>query len=270
MTELEQIRTAGGNTETPAKKGKQNAQYQYWSFTYNNYGKIEQIEQIEQIFKHECKWYVFQEETGSEGTPHLQGTICLLKRKRLSELKKIDTKIHWEATKSVSASIVYCSKLESRTGKIYTHGINIPKPLEVDEPYGWQLEIMDIIKQKPDKRTIHWFWEDQGGVGKSSLCKYLGIRHNALMLSGKTNDMFHLINKCEDRREIIIIDIPRSIQDFVNYGAIESIKNGAICSGKYEGCVLYFNCPHVICFANEPPDLTKMSADRWNIRNIKV
>jgi len=135
--QVETVRdTEGGNTISPSPVIKlQQNQYQYWCFTYNNY-EIEQIERLEQIFKHCCNWYVFQEEVGEKGTPHLQGTIYLKKKERLTAMLKIDQKIHWEPTKCVSASIAYCNKKDTAVGKVYNYGINIPEPIEVDEPYG--------------------------------------------------------------------------------------------------------------------------------------
>lgn len=264
--QIEQKENAGGNTEPP-HCNKQSNQYTYWCFTLNNY-TAECIEQIEQVFKHECRWYIFQEETGESGTPHLQGNICLKIKQRLTQLRIIDPRIHWESTKSVKKSILYCSKYESRTGKIYAHGIDIPEQLEIEEPRGWQLEVIDILKQKPDKRTIHWFWEPNGGVGKTTLCKYLVVKHDALMLTGKSNDMYNMISKYPNKRKVIIVDCPRSSQDYINYGAIEQIKNGLIFSGKYEGAQVVFNCPHVIVFSNQEPDIHKMSDDRWHIVEI--
>lgn len=258
-----------GNTEPdslPAKK--QGSLSAYWCFTLNNYAQS-QIDHLEQVFRHECKWYVFQEETGAEGTPHLQGTLCLKDRQRLSSLKKLDPTIHWEATKSVKASLAYCTKVESRTGRQWVHGIEIPEELRLERPRGWQITVMDIIVTQPDVRTINWFWEPDGGVGKTSLCKYLVAKHDAVILSGKSNDMFHMLSKCR-KRNLVIINVPRSTQDFVNYGAIEAIKDGLIFSGKYEGTMLVFNSPHVIVFANEPPYEEKMSADRWNIVRIRA
>lgn len=265
MEQMEINGDAGGNTGTPAKKRQ--SQYLYWCFTYNNY---DNVERLEQIFKHECKWYVFQEEIGKEGTPHLQGTICLKARQRMTELKKLNEKIHWESTKSVSGSLIYCNKIETKAGKVYSYGIDLPEELDLEEPRGWQLEVLEIIKSKPDKRTIHWFWEPIGNVGKTTLCKYLVAKHDALMLTGKSNDMYHMLSKYPQKRKIIIIDVPRSSQDYINYGALEQIKNGLVFSGKYEGCQLVFNCPHVICFANEPPSTSQMSSDRWNIVKIKA
>lgn len=242
----------------------------FWVFTYNNY-IMGQMGQFTQLLELECEWYVFQEEIGASGTPHLQGTLKLKNRKRLSELKKLfGPTIHWEITKSVPASIEYAKKAETRAGKIFSKGIKIPEPLDIDEPWGWQLEIMDVIQQKPDKRTIWWLWEPNGNVGKTSFCKYLCVKHDALMLSGKSSDMFHMLSKFENKRKLIIVDVPRSSQDFINYGALESIKNGLIFSGKYEGAQIIFNCPHLICFSNQKPDETKMSNDRWKIRYIDI
>lgn len=252
----------GGNTGNPPPRSQQHL---YWCFTWNNF---EDVEQMERVFKHECDWFVFQEEKGEKGTPHIQGTLKLKKRQRLTELKKINNKIHWEATKCVSKSIAYCSKSETRAGKQWIHNIDIPETLDIEQPYGWQLEIMKIINEKPDKRTIHWFWEPNGNVGKTTLCKYLVVKHNAIILSGKATDMFHALSKAK-KKELIIIDIPRVANDYINYGAIEAIKNGLIFSGKYEGCQLVFNCPHVIIFSNQKPDITAMSKDRWNIVDIR-
>lgn len=253
-------------TKNPEKPKKQGKQALYWCFTWNNYEK-EKIETIVQILKHECHWYVFQEEIGENGTPHLQGTMYLKNRQRLTSLKKWSKQIHWEITGAVSASIAYCTKKETRAGLIYSHGIDIPEEIIVHKPYGWQLLVMDIISKKPDERTIHWFYEPIGSVGKTTLCKYLCVEHGAVMLTGKSNDMFHQLSKMKNIK-LVLVDIPRCAQEYINYGAIEQIKNGLIFSGKYEGAQLIFNCPHVICFANEPPTITKMSMDRWRIYNI--
>jgi len=155
---------------------------------------------------------------------------------------------------------------------VYAHGVEIPEQLDIDEPYGWQLQVMNILKDKPDKRTIHWFWEPSGNVGKSTLCKYLVVKHGALMLTGKSADMFHMLAKFPNKRKIILVDCPRSQQDYLNYGALEMVKTGLVFSGKYEGSQLVFNSPHVIVFANSPPVNMEanFSMDRWKIVRIEV
>lgn len=242
----------------------------YWSFTYNGY-TMEKTELLVQILKKECDWYVFQEEIAPlTGVEHLQGTLKFSKRKRHSECKKLNREIHWEITRSVSASVAYCQKKESKKegGKRWCEGIELEEEIETIEPYGWQLDVVKILRNKPDKRKIHWFWEPNGNIGKSELCKYLVVKHDALILSGKSTDMFHQLTKFPGKRKIILFDIPRSSLGYINYAAIEQIKNGLIYSGKYEGTQLVFNSPHVIIFANEPPDESSLSKDRWDIHRI--
>lgn len=266
-SKIELNRDEGGNAELP--RPKQLPQSYYWILRLSNYTN-QDIEHLEHIFKCECDWYLFQEEIGEQGTPHLQGTLKLKKRKRMTEMKKLHLSVHWEITKSVSKSIEYSSKQATRNGKQFTYNIDIPDDIDVEEPYGWQLEIMNIIKEKPDKRSIYWFYNRLGNIGKSTLAKYLVVKHEALILSGKSNDMFHMLSEAKKKRKIIIIDVPRSSKDYINYGAIEQIKNGLIFSGKYKGSQLVFNCPHVIVLANEPPDTTQMSLDRWRIFDIDL
>lgn len=259
--------TEGEEENRENRKKKQEPQSKYWCFTFNNYDEKD-IGILENLLKPDCVWYLFQEEIGEMGTPHLQGTLYLKKPNRLTALKRINPVIHWEMTRSVKASVEYCSKYQTRTGKIYAHGIDIPEQVEVDEPYGWQLKVMEIISEKPDNRTINWFYEETGGKGKSTLCKYLIVKHNALVVSGKTNDIFHAIAQNPSRRKIIIIDLPRVSESFINYSAIEQVKNGFFLSGKYEGGQIVYPCPHVIIFANHKPDMKAMSRDRWRIYNI--
>lgn len=266
LEQMEQTEKNLGNTTDQGSSRP--SQHTYWCFTINNY-TMELVEQVERIFSFESDWYIFQEETGELGTPHLQGIIKFNKRKRFTEVKKLITEAHWEPTRSVSKSIAYCSKEETRTGKQFTKGIELPEEIEVDEPYGWQLQVMDIIKTKPDKRSIYWFWEPVGNVGKSTLCKYLAYKHNAILCSGNAKDIYNHILK-QKSIKIVIIDIPRVSQDHISYAAIESIKNGFIYSGKYEGGQKIFNSPHVIVFANQEPDYSNMSQDRWKVIRVRI
>lgn len=241
----------------------------YWFFTFNNYmDHLDQMDHLLLVLRHECDWFVFQEETGESGTPHLQGTLKLKYRKRLSGMKKLNSKIHWEPTKCVTKSIAYATKQETRSGQQWTYNLQIEEIVTPCRPYGWQLEVLDIVKGPRAKRLIHWFWESKGSVGKSDLSIYLYLKHNALLVSGKSTDMFHQLAKYPDRRKVIIVDVPRDVQRYVNYGALEMIKNGFVHSGKYKGSQICFVPPHVIVFANQPPALQRMSTDRWHVVNI--
>lgn len=244
----------------------------YWFFTFNNYNEKD-IESVIQKCEILCEWYVFQEETGEEGTKHLQGTIKLKTKGRPVGLFNIP-QIHWEKTKSIKNSIEYCSKKVSKSGLLYTN-IILPKPLKLldeDNLYNWQKNIINLIKTEPDDRTIHWYWDSNGCTGKTALAKLLCHKYNALCISGKASDCKHGIVEYFKKNNmypiIVILNVPRSNIDYVSYEAIESIKDGLFFSGKYESGQVIMNSPHLIIFANNKPDTRKLSQDRWHIVEI--
>lgn len=268
----ETSRDAVGNTEkSTASEEDKDYQYCYWMFTLFGYNN-EIIETIETILEHECDWWLFQEEVcPSTGRDHLQGTLKFKYRKRRNQCINLITGASWRPTMKIIKQILYCQKDKSKKpgGGRWYRGINIPEQVRTLEPYGWQLEVMDIIKSEPDVRTINWFWEPDGNVGKSSLCKYLVVHYKAIILGGKSNDMFHQLSKRHPNEiKIVIIDCSRGEFAWINYSAIEKIKNGLIFSGKYEGSQLVFNSPHVIVFANCEPEKESLSLDRWYIKKI--
>ncbi len=257
-----------GNTRRPS-------QLYQWFFTLNNFTKSDIIH-LKLRFNEMCKWWIFEEETGKDGTPHLQGNMSLKIKLRFTSITKWDKRIHWEPTRNVEASVKYCQK----ETKIYT---NIE--LEDFDEYNeikwkcWQQTIIDEV-EKPceDSRKINWIYDKKGNTGKSYLTKYLAKVENALVVDGKKGDIFYQLAK---RLEIkapnklvklkigtVIIDIPRAGFNQISYNAIECIKNGFISSGKYEGGQYSFKIPHVYVFANFKPDKSKFSKDRWNIVRI--
>lgn len=253
----------------PSSTTNRDTQTIYWCLTWNNYS-IGEMERLERVLQHECDWFIFQEEIGDQGTPHIQGTLKLKGRgKRLTAMKRFHAAIHWEATKRIVASAAYASKTETRNGKQWVYGISIPKTVKLHEPYGWQDTVMNIINNDPDERSIYWFWEPYGNVGKTTLCKYLVVKHNAQVLCGKSTDMFHRLTKVNEIT-LVVIDVPRVSSGYINYAAIEQIKNGLIYSGKYEGAQLVFDSPHVIVFANVEPDYSTLSMDRWQVYDIRT
>jgi hypothetical protein len=132
----------------------------------------------------------------------------------------------------------------------------------------WQQEVLDLVGTEPGWRTIHWYWEPLGCVGKSFVTGYLFITRRTLIVAGKATDVLqslkNYIEEKKDNPEIIIYDIPRHNKDYINYGLLEQLKNGVIFSGKYESCQFLIPPTHIICFANFEPDYDKLSEDRWN------
>lgn len=272
MTQTNTVSTGECNTKTPPKS-KQIAPSKHWVFTFNNYTQGD-IKDIISISANSVQKYVFQEETGESGTKHLQGYICFAKRVRPKSL--FSDKIHWERCRHIQASIDYCMKEDTRTGKIFSKGINIPKPIKILNPskfYDWEKDIIKIIENETDDRTIYWFWESVGGIGKTVFCKYLAVKHEAIVIDGKASDMKYVIVKHIEKHgnypRLIILNIPRAREAYLSYPGIEQVKDGIFCSTKYESSMVVGNCPHVICFANFLPDKEKLSKDRWEIKNIR-
>lgn len=256
MTKIDPVvLVKSGNTKqiSPAKR---------WSFTFNNYIKSD-MENIIRIFSSNSSKYIIGEEIGESGTPHLQGYVEFTNKVRPLSLIAIN-KIHWELSKgSAEDNYKYCSK----DNKFIS--IGFPKPLKVlDDKLlkDWQLSILDIIKIEPDDRKIYWYWEPDGNMGKTTFCKYLSIKHKAVPIEGKKNDILYCAAMFES--EIYVMDIERSMEEYISYGAIEKIKNGYYMCSKYESKPIIRNSPHLFIFANFEPDQTTLSADRWIVRRI--
>ena len=127
-----------------------------WCFTLNNYTE-EEVAQIIEYFNEKAE-YIFQEEIGENGTEHLQGFVSFKNPQRQEFQKNVSKRIHWEICKgSKRANIEYCSKKESRTGQIYSNFYEeIIDDFDINIASDWQKEILELIKEKPDKRTINW------------------------------------------------------------------------------------------------------------------
>lgn len=237
----------------------------YWCFTLNNWKK-EELDEIINICG--SNKYCIGEEIGEKNTPHLQGYVGFDKKFRPFETFP-NKRISWRKCKgNLDQNTAYTTK----DGIIHS---NFYKPLRLLHPdhfYPWQKDIIDLISTPANDRSIYWYWEPTGKSGKTAIAKFICTKYNAIVVSGKSTDckngILQYYNSKKIYPEIIIFDIPRCNVNYISYEAMESIKNGLFFSGKYEGGMCIFNCPHVICFANEEPNTNELSTDRWEIKRI--
>lgn len=87
----------------------------HWCFTINNYTEDEFTQLVtlgESIPSPQIKYLIIGKEQGEQGTPHLQGYIALVKKKRLNPVKAlVGQRAHLEVARgSPSQNIEYCSK----------------------------------------------------------------------------------------------------------------------------------------------------------------
>lgn len=249
-----------GNTRPPSSTR--------WCFTWNNYPDGS-IGSIIGLLSPEDK-YVIGYEIGESGTPHLQGFIKFKKKCRpMEKFRQLSNKIHWEKTKgNDEQNYNYCTKDGEYVQNIK---VELKDPLKDKKLRWWQRDVILKCEEEPDDRTINWYWESSGNVGKTSLIKSLCIkRKDVLLVGGKSSDMKFGVSEFvkNNKLKILFIDLTRSLEDYVSYEGLESIKNGLFFSGKYESGMCVYDCPHVFVFANFEPDVSKMSLDRWNIVEI--
>jgi hypothetical protein len=127
----------------------------------------------------------------------------------------------------------------------------------------WQLKLSKSLEYDPDPRKIIWIYDKTGNKGKTFMADYLSATKKAAIFeNAATKDIAHAWKG----ENIVVFDFARTIETRLNYQIIESIKNGRVFSAKYDSSSKRFPKPHVICFANWPPNVEAMSKDRWDIR----
>lgn len=259
------VKQNSSSSSSGVGNNKQSTPLKHWFLTWNNYLEQDWIN-LSSIVPQKCEKWTFQEERGQMGTPHIQGTFTFKQKIRVETLLKLFPGSFWQKNKC-SSSHNYCSKPSFQGARKCTSEIQI----EVYRPtHPIFDEIEQMTKEKSDHRTIHWFWESKGNIGKSAFCKYMYITYETKIIT--TPKSADIVTAIEATDKTIIFDFPRCSNPgtFCPYTAIEQIKNGFITDAKLKkkARIIVMNSPHVIIFANEPPDTSKLSEDRWNIREI--
>lgn len=131
----------------------------------------------------------------------------------------------------------------------------------------WQKVIVDMIKLPPNPRKIHWIVDVVGSAGKSELAKYLRLNNGAYVFTNsKVENMAYDLPL--PAPNIFIMNLTRQIEGRVPYSYLECIKDGEVFSTKYYPIRKSFDSPHLFVFANFAPDMSVMSADRWDIIDV--
>lgn len=217
-----------------------------------------------------------QEEVGEQNTPHIQGTLAYKNAVALSTLKQWNTRIHWEKTISIQASVAYCTDETKRSGRIWTKNFSSTASAELhllQEPdlYPWQRDLITELRGPPHPRSVIWYTDREGGCGKTALARLLYATFTGVIYlnGGSFKDAAHAVIRAKQDPRLLILNLPRSVEGKVSYTTLESIKDGLVASGKYEGGVRLYPVPHVIVFSNFFPDINALSQDRWDLRELR-
>lgn len=256
-----------------------------FTFTLNNYTEpeLEALKNVSNVYT--CSMIIGAEICPKTNTPHLQGYIEFKRQVDFSVLKKLCPRAHWEKARgNRTQNEKYCSKenniiintLPPSKAKL----LDQKKLRIIKNEYNnvtwkpWQQKVIDIIQGPKNSRTIHWIWEPDGNTGKSFVSKFIYCKYTSINGDGKKADIAYKIRDWQKENDeadpdIILIDCPRDSLEYLNYSMLEKFKDGLFSSPKYESCdILFEYIPHVFVFANEEPDYSKVSMDRWNVIKI--
>lgn len=185
---------------------------------------------------------------------------------------------HWIKCKNWKATKKYCSKRDTRVAGPWS---NIPglkwrktirRPMLKNELYEWQKDIMKMIKEEPDFRSLWWYWSKEGLAGKTTFARDLMITHGAMMLQGASKYCIRAFLKTviEDEidQDVVIFNVTRTEYNSISYKSLETIKDGAGMSAFFDPLHGFWNPPHVLIFANFEPRWGAMSKDRWHVFEV--
>jgi len=153
----------------------------------------------------------------------------------------------------------YKNELKNKKNKL-----ELAENFSLFKPTPWQSVALKKLEKQND-RQILWVVDETGGRGKTYLAKWMIATQSAFYVqSGKKED----ITFAYGNEKVVIFDYTRADKEYVNYGIIESFKNGLVWSPKYQSTLKIMNIPKIIVFSNWEPDRTKLSSDRWQVMDL--
>ena len=143
----------------------------------------------------------------------------------------------------------------------------------------WQKELIQMVEEKPDPRTIIWIFDRKGNMGKTMMSKWFYSEDPQKWAiakdMGTSRDSATIVQnwlRTGWNGYGVIVDLPRAAEKCQSrmYTYLEEIKDGFVTATKYSGGTCVFPSPHLVVFANWPPYVRAMSLDRWNIYEISM
>ena len=262
----------------PGSKGAQVSPAVNWCFTWHSYPD----DWIEQLNKQTLLsgFCVGRETCPSTDRAHLQGWVQFEKKGRPFSLELSPLVSKWFKCKgSPAANYAYCTKEDPNpvvTGTCLKHKPKVPFTVPLAEPRPWQRDLLTILRTEPDDRTVYWVWGPVGKIGKTRFCRHvitcMRDKH-PLLLGGKAADMkcciAEYLEKVKEDPRIILCNLPRSVNDqYIFYTGLEEVKDMTFFSRKFKSGMVVGPHPHLMIFANRPPDRSELSADRWVVFQV--
>lgn len=217
------------------------------------------------------------------GKLHFQWAARWHSQKRLSTLRELLGEGHYDRLGAEVDALKYVTKNETRVFGPWVKGWCVPEKVTCMVcdmgPLPWQAALETELLAPPDDRKVIWIYDKDGHQGKSKFVKHMALKYPSwVMVGGKSEDCFFAIKNHLEPEEGtgkplrgVMLDYCRPDADahLFNYTVMEKCKDGMLFNAKYKAGQLIFNCVHVVIMANVPPVKTKLSADRWDVRELK-
>lgn len=250
----------------------------HWVFTWNSYPDNAQT-LLQELTTRGTKVLCFSSEIGESGNKHIQGYIELYTKQRWSGLG-LPAGIHWEVARDHIRARDYAIKkdhtFDSEANIFFTYGFRPSRTRDLqlitfDQMYPWQREIVKLLDMPLEKRHIYWYYDEVGCTGKTSIIRYMGTHFADRVVWSAATKSADIMTLADENADMYLFNFTRSQAEFAPYQALESLKDGLISDGKLKKKVRQYIGvhAHIVCFANWPPDLTKLSLDRWIVKNIE-
>jgi hypothetical protein len=141
----------------------------------------------------------------------------------------------------------------------------------------WQENFIAELIQHKQNDFVIWIYDKTGGGGKTELARYLCTNNPDLYVCLKNcggsghfgNTVLNLLRNGW-KGHCMILDLPRSAEQYSIYDPIEMFKDGCISTTKYQGASKWLPFkPNIVVFANFYPDKGKISSYKWDVRELK-
>ena len=256
--------------QPPLKKEKRQILGKYWCSGIFNC-KRETLIEIFESHKHFEKGIIGMEICPTTGKIHCQTFIAFKKPIRpIEAFKMIKTK-WFKCSADEESNEQYCSKdkdfvkfgenFESDWRIVFEDLKEIQKKMVT--------EILVPVCPKFNRQVL-WFWELNGGFGKTITYTYLCDNHKCVVVGGCEKDMkYGLCSYIEEQGypKIIIINLEKN-KNMISYTGLEAMLDGIYFNSKYASGMVRFPRCRVAVFANHEPEESCMGQDRFVVTNL--
>lgn len=143
-------------------------------------------------------------------------------------------------------------------------------------PLPFQSDIMAMLRNDPDDRSIIWVADLKGNHGKSKLMKWLRFDQSLNCIRVPMGSAVQIKSSVIEKKgphRVYMVDLPlpkartSAFRRFILL--LKEIENGWVETAMYgKTAELMMEPPHVIIFSNAYPRVSMLSTDRWKVYDI--